>query len=227
MENQINSVLDLIDFGGPVIIILLLLSMVVVTVAIFKAIQFSMMRMWNFRAIDRLVSDYLSGNEDVDLKQIGKTPNPVGQILLLADELKGRFKGDEGLITEELSCFASEKIENMRGGLRPVEFIGMVSPLLGLLGTVLGMIEAFRQLQMGGAQVDPSILSGGIWVALLTTAVGLGVAIPAVALHNFFESMVEKTVLRMERAASRIMASSNIRLESRNVDGENVTLLSR
>jgi biopolymer transport protein ExbB len=56
--------------------------------------------------------------------------------------------------------------------------------LLGLFGTVLGMVEAFRQLELAGSQVDPAVLSGGIWQALLTTAVGLAVAIPAVLAHN-------------------------------------------
>ena len=79
----------------------------------------------------------------------------------------------------------------MGGYLRVLELIGTLAPLLGLLGTVLGMIEAFQSMESAGEQVDPSVLSGGIWLALLTTAVGLAVAIPTVAILNFFERRLE------------------------------------
>lgn len=84
----------------------------------------------------------------------------------------------------------------------------MESPLLGLLGTVLGMIEAFRQLASSGSQVDPSVLSGGIWQALLTTAAGLSVAIPVVLLHSWLERRVERCAHRMEDAVTRIFTRS-------------------
>ena len=62
-----------------------------------------------------------------------------------------------------------------------------MSPLLGLLGTVIGMISSFSQLELGGDLVNPALLAGGIWTALLTTAIGLVVAIPAMVAHHFFE----------------------------------------
>jgi biopolymer transport protein ExbB len=60
-----------------------------------------------------------------------------------------------------------------------LELISTIAPLLGLLGTVLGMIAAFQALQESGSRADPAILAGGIWEALLTTAAGMAVAIPA------------------------------------------------
>ena len=66
-----------------------------------------------------------------------------------------------------------------------------MAPLLGLFGTVLGMIEAFKAMEVAGAQVDPAVLSGGIWQALLTTAVGLGVAIPVSLIHSMLERQGE------------------------------------
>lgn len=89
--------------------------------------------------------------------------------------------------------------------MRSLELIVITAPLLGLLGTVLGMIEAFRSLETAGGRVDPYILSGGIWVALLTTAAGLLVAIPAAACLSFFEGAIEKTTQRMETAVTRIL----------------------
>jgi len=79
-----------------------------------------------------------------------------------------------------------------------------VAPLLGLRGTVLGMVEACQSLEAAGNRVNPAILSGGIWEALLTTAAGLIVAIPAVAAHNWLERSVERYSRFMEDVATRL-----------------------
>ena len=71
-----------------------------------------------------------------------------------------------------------------------LEVIAQVSPLIGLLGTVIGMIDSFNELELGGSLVDPSILAGGIWTALLTPAMGLIVAIPALVSHYFFDRKI-------------------------------------
>ena len=86
----------------------------------------------------------------------------------------------------------------------PLELIATIAPLLGLLGTVLGMIAAFQALQAAGSRADPAILAGGIWEALLTTAAGMAVAIPASMALTWFESVVDRLRLEMEDFATRI-----------------------
>ena len=88
-------------------------------------------------------------------------------------------------------------LEQLEHHLNKLAAIARLSPLLGLLGTVTGMILAFKQVQALGGQVDVEVLAGGIWEALLTTAVGLSIAIPAMAAFNYFESRVDKTRSRM------------------------------
>ncbi len=87
--------------------------------------------------------------------------------------------------------------------------------MIGLLGTVLGMINAFQALQNAGNRVDPSILSGGIWVALLTTAAGLIIAIPAAAAHNWMEGVVYRVQRAMEDAATRVFTVQIVRAADR------------
>jgi hypothetical protein len=94
----------------------------------------------------------------------------------------------------------------LRSWFRPLEVIASLAPLLGLFGTVLGMIKAFQQLESAGSQVNPAILSGGIWEALLTTAVGLAVAIPVVALLNWLERRVDRLAIEMESVLNRFYA---------------------
>jgi biopolymer transport protein ExbB len=76
--------------------------------------------------------------------------------------------------------------------MKVLEVIATVAPLVGLLGTVVGMVEAFQAMELAGSNVNPAVLSGGIWKALLTTAAGLIVAIPAFIAHSWFERKTER-----------------------------------
>lgn len=86
---------------------------------------------------------------------------------------------------------------SLRRSLPTLELIASLAPLLGLLGTVIGMIEAFQAMQLAGRNVDPSVLSGGIWKALLTTAIGLVVGIAATVVHNVLDRCVERQAARL------------------------------
>ena len=88
-----------------------------------------------------------------------------------------------------------------------LELISTIAPLLGLLGTVLGMIAAFQALQESGSRADPAILAGGIWEALLTTAAGMAVAIPASITLTWFESVVERVRHDLEDIAARVFVA--------------------
>ena len=110
----------------------------------------------------------------------------------------------EAKIREELLRYGGDVLENLRGSFRILEVIASLAPLLGLFGTVLGMIEAFRQLEAAGNQVNPAILSGGIWQALLTTAVGLAVAIPVVAILNWLERRVDGLAHEMDNLVTQL-----------------------
>ena len=92
----------------------------------------------------------------------------------------------------------------LEGGIRFLDFVAQLSPLLGLFGTVLGMIEAFQAMQGAGSQVDPAILAGGIWVALLTTAAGLAVAMPVSAAVTWLEGRLDGERALADRAISTI-----------------------
>ena len=111
----------------------------------------------------------------------------------------------DDLIREDIDRVASREVARARFGIRIMETVGQVAPLLGLFGTVLGMIDAFQALQSAGATVDPAILAGGIWVALLTTAVGLAIAIPSSLLATWFDSIVDREVLAIEDMATSVL----------------------
>ncbi|PKL37926.1 MAG: biopolymer transporter [Spirochaetae bacterium HGW-Spirochaetae-1] len=93
---------------------------------------------------------------------------------------------------ELLHKTGSRQVQHMERGLAILSAIGQLAPLLGLLGTVLGMITCFRDISNLGGHADAAVLAGGIWEALLTTAFGLTVAIPVIGVHHYFESLISR-----------------------------------
>ena len=79
--------------------------------------------------------------------------------------------------------------------------------MLGLLGTVFGMIDAFQEMETAGKNVDPSLLSGGIWEALLTTAAGLSLAIPVVVCESYFRSLIEELKTKIENSVTKVLTA--------------------
>ena len=100
--------------------------------------------------------------------------------------------------------YGANALESLRAGFRALEVIASLAPLLGLFGTVLGMIEAFRGMEQAGNQVNPAVLSGGIWEALLTTALGLGVAMPVVVALSWLERRVDRLAHAMGHVVSGV-----------------------
>ena len=116
---------------------------------------------------------------------------------------------------EGMRSEASYQVTQMGRGLRAMATIAHIAPLLGLLGTVSGMINAFRDLQAEaeriGGMVGPNVLAGGIWEALLTTAAGLAVAIPVFVGHAFLVARVDGMATEMERVCGRVVETRQAR----------------
>jgi biopolymer transport protein ExbB len=99
-----------------------------------------------------------------------------------------------------LTITAEREMRTVEWGLRPLAVIARISPLLGLLGTVLGLVEAFIAFSSGGGQPNPAMLADGIWQALLTTVAGLAVAIPAILAHEWCESKADEQAFLIKQA---------------------------
>lgn len=135
------------------------------------------------------------GEYDEAQQLAAATPGPVAAVL--AEGLRHR-NIDAAMIEEAISLKGSGELRRLCKHLHILELVGRVAPLVGLLGTVLGMVEAFRQVSTARGAVDPSLLAGGIWEALITTVAGLFVAIPAMVLHHFFEDRVKSFAFMMK-----------------------------
>ena len=198
-----KQMLEWIQLGGPVVMILLAMSVLALTIVFVKIWQFRALQLGDLRPAREAIRLYYGGQPDTALALVTEARNPVAEALARA--LRGKLRGlPEARVREEVARHAGVVVESLRTGFRPLEVISSLAPLLGLFGTVLGMIEAFRRLEEAGNQVNPAILSGGIWEALLTTAVGLAVAIPVVVLLNWLERRVDRITHEMDNIVARV-----------------------
>lgn len=194
----------LVDLGGPVVTILLVISVIGLAIVLFKWLQFARVRDGKFEELAEAVGLWRNGSRDVAGRLLDSSSLSLGRdIRSVLHDLDG---GDTEHMKLELYRRARLFLRPYASHLRALELIYYIAPVLGLLGTVLGMIDAFRSLETGGAQGESARLAGGIWEALLTTAVGLCVAIPFTAFSAVLESRYERLGEQVEDLLMRVMS---------------------
>lgn len=188
LRTQITGILDL---GGPVVLLLGLMSVAVLATALFKLWQFASLRVGRHRHLRAALGHWDRGDRDSARRELTQSHSHLRPVVGAAMEASDEGAEREAL-ADRLYAEAGARLTKLESGFRLLDSIAQLAPLLGLFGTVLGMIDAFRALQDAGDAVDPSILAGGIWVALLTTAVGLAVAMPTTVILSWFEARVAR-----------------------------------
>ncbi len=204
-DNLVVEFLALLFKGGPVMAVLLIVSVVALAIILVKLYQFMRARLGRTAFIDPVIAALERGEQDAVLAALANESHPVARVM----EAAIVTGGDQRLGTDdrdaEIARVGTAEVRNLESYLRGLEVIANLSPLLGLLGTVLGMIGAFSKLEAAGSKVDPALLAGGIWEALLTTAFGLVIAIPALAAYYMFEGRVETVRAAMKDAVVRVL----------------------
>jgi biopolymer transport protein ExbB len=191
-----DVVAPLIIRGGGIVVVLLILSVVAVAVIIAKLVQFYLAGIYassRSRAVtvDPILDLIQAGDFASAQSAVAKQKGPLARMIEAGIAASRRDYRRDTDIEEELGRVGGNQLTAMQSYFRWLEIIGNVGPLLGLLGTVMGMITAFQQLEVAGSKVDASILAGGIWEALFATQVGLLVAIPAVVVLNLLENRLD------------------------------------
>lgn len=198
--------LALLQLGGPVVLVLLLMSVIALAVTLYKLLQ---LRAFSRRSLDRLdeaVSHWCRGEDDaLALAEASRSPLAG----MIGDGMKwlAAGSGDAAAVETELTRMAQRVLARLRSLLGILEQVAYLAPLLGLLGTVLGIIDVFHGLAEQGPNADPGQLAGGIWEALLTTAVGLCVAIPFALAHAGLQGRIDTVRTRMEDMLTRLFTA--------------------
>jgi len=200
--NNLNN-LDLIEKGGPVMFILLGFSIFAFAIIFVKLLQFFAAALSKNSKIEEILLKLNGSNSKKFLPQIQKIKTPLARIIEVVILTKSDRRFDKESREAEISRIISIEIRNLENYLGGLEVVASISPLLGLFGTVLGMIKAFLNLEKAGSQIDPALLAGGIWEALLTTAFGLAIAIPALTAYHLFENKISNTRDKINDAVVR------------------------
>jgi len=194
------SVIELFKAGGLMMWPLLLCSILGLAIIIVKFITLTMAGSASKRLLKH-VNSMLEEEEINKARELCEnTKGPVASILLAG--LKKVDQGSERVIAAIENAGAIE-LSFLERGLVALATISTVAPLIGFLGTVAGMIEAFGAIEAYG-EVDATLVAGGIKVALITTAAGLAIAIPVNIMHNYFVTRVDKMILDMEESSQNI-----------------------
>ncbi len=174
--------------GGVLMVPILLCSIIGVALILNRAVIYRRLRLRGFSLPTAVRKALEKENYDAAFK--GVDGDTAGAMIIRDTLIYSRERGIHS-ITNSFMIAADGLISNMERYLRGLATIASLSPLLGLLGTVIGMIKSFSQIELHGGSVNASLLAGGIWEALLTTAAGLVVAIPCLLFYNLFQGKVE------------------------------------
>ena len=199
-----DALTQFLDRGGPTLWLISALSVLTVALILWKVWRLALVGAWSGSATAQAVALWADGQAEPALATVAGRRSLRARLAHAAMSACLDATLTEAQAREETERRARADLGQARGGLRALELISTVAPLLGLLGTVLGMIAAFQTLQEAGARADPSALAGGIWEALLTTAAGMAVAIPAGVALSWFESVTDRLQADMEDTATRI-----------------------
>ena len=207
------SILDtlrgILDLGGPVISVLLVMSVLAFGVILYKIWQFSASGVGRHSALSEALAAWDSGDHAMAMASLSKSTSYLAPLLDLAMKAP-----DVPGLDDRLDAEAGVALAGLERGFRFLDTVAQLAPLLGLFGTVLGMIEAFQSLQAAGSSVDPSLLAGGIWVALLTTAAGLAVAMPTSMFLAWFESRTARERVFADKALQTVLVPNQAALNN-------------
>jgi len=201
-----GRLISFVELGGPAMWAIALLSVLTIALILWKIMRLIGRGVWSGgRKTAAALDLWADGKAEAAIAHLTGRKSSRAQLALAAMAVALNPQLDREAAEAETTRVARALLEQARSGLRGLELASTIGPLLGLLGTVTGMIAAFAALQKAGAQADPATLADGIWEALLTTAAGMAVAIPAQVALTWFEASVDRLRHDMEDAATRIL----------------------
>ncbi len=198
--------IDIFEKGGVVMVILALVSVYGLGIIFYKLYQFVTANVFESRFVDGIMGYVKQGELTEAQRQLERVPGPIARIMRVAVDCVMNRDMTQKSREAEIARVGAAEMRYLESHMRGLEMIATTAPLLGLLGTVIGMVIAFSKLGEAGSRVDPSMLAGGIWEALLTTVGGLAVAIPAVAAYYLLDGIIERVRSGMQDVTVQILA---------------------
>jgi biopolymer transport protein ExbB len=197
--------------GGAIMIPLMLLSVLAVAIIIDRVRAFREATVDTSKLQAAVISNLEQGRVDEAIRECESARGPVAAVLMVGLlkfrkllQRKRPLAEIEGNVTKTMGDYAPHVLEALEKRLNLLIMVASVAPLLGMTGTVTGMIRSFQSLAGAGA-LDATAVSTGIAEALVTTAAGLIIAIPAVVAHNILSKKIDRFVLDIEESSTQLI----------------------
>ena len=188
--------------GGPVIWLILIAAAIAIAVFIERALHCHRAQINSTEFLNGVRNVLKRDNVVEAISICDATPGPVARLVKTA--ILNRDAGHDR-VREAVEEAGLTEVPLLEEKLNLLATIAQITPLLGLLGTILGFIHVFRQVQVDGLYANINLLATGVWQALICAAAGIAVSIPAHAGYNYLVSRVNKIVLDMERTSGEIV----------------------
>ena len=196
------SLLSVLAKGGWLMIPIGLCSLIAVGFFVERLIVLRKAKI-NLNAFLLKIRQHINKQDfDNALRLCSTTPGPISKVLEKGIRLRGQSREE---IKDAIESAGRAEIYQLERGLGALATIAGVAPLLGFLGTVTGMIQAFMRIQELSGNVNATVLAGGIWEALITTAAGLIVGIPALLAYNYLVTKVQRMVFELELSSTNLL----------------------
>ena len=186
---------ELFNKGGWLMWVLLLLGGFTIFIFVERFLAIRKASMLDMHFMNRIRDYIYDGKIDSAVNLCKKTDTPIARMVEKGIERLGRPMNDVQTAIENVANLEVSKLEN---GLPFLATIAGGAPMIGFLGTVMGMVQTFMDMSAAGGTVDMALLSGGMYIAMVTTVGGLVVGIPAYFGYNYLVARIEKVVFRME-----------------------------
>ena len=190
--------IEFLSKGGVLVTPILFCSVLALAIFIERLIRFFSLSGKEAGLADRIAENLISGQDEKAFETASAGKSPMGRVLSQALEVRHQ---DRETLETVISHAVDEEVRGISSYLPALATIGNIAPMLGLLGTVVGMIKAFMVIQQMGGKVNAAVLAGGIWEAMLTTALGLAVALPTLIAHSYLISRVDKFEAGLQRGS--------------------------
>jgi len=196
------SLQELIWNGGPIMWPLALCSVIALAFAVERLLNLRSRKVVPPQIVEAVEEALQSGRVEPTLEACEADGSPAARIFTAALRHRAQPAQDMEHAMEEVG---RREVSRLRDNILPLNVIANIAPLLGLLGTVFGMIVAFKEVAAGAGLGKPEALATGIYQALITTAVGLTIAIPSLALYYYFNGRIVRILRRIDEVASRLV----------------------
>ncbi|GAB6905798.1 MotA/TolQ/ExbB proton channel [Desulfosarcina cetonica] len=180
---------ELLAKGGVLVGPILLCSVIALALFLERLVRLGRVRIRGNGLVGGIIQLLKKGEDQQAYALASQDPSPMGRVLTQAMEVKDQ---DRETLEAVLGHATDTETRDLSRYLQALATIGNITPLLGLLGTVMGMIKAFMVIQEMGGKVNAAVLAGGIWEAMLTTALGLAVALPTMVAHSYLSARVDR-----------------------------------